>query len=81
MLYSHDGTPFNAEAVAANIERSQTLDESRRKSELESITSTEVTGEYEIKLNLAGPDATLLAQLADRAGMMISPEAAADGGC
>ena len=76
----HDGTPFNAEAVAANIERSQTMDESRRKSELESISSTEVTGEYEIKLNLAGPDATLLAQLADRAGMMVSPEAAAEAG-
>ncbi|MEL6887859.1 MAG: ABC transporter substrate-binding protein [Pseudomonadota bacterium] len=72
----HDGTPFNAEAVAANIERSQTLDESRRKSELKSITSTEVTGEFEIVLNLAGPDATLMAQLADRAGMMVSPTAA-----
>ena len=76
----HDGTPFNAEAVAANIERSQTLDESRRKSELKSITSTEVTGEFEIVLNLAGPDATLLAQLADRAGMMVSPTAAAAAG-
>ncbi|OIQ32735.1 MAG: ABC transporter substrate-binding protein [Alphaproteobacteria bacterium MedPE-SWcel] len=76
----HDGTPFNAEAVAANIERSKTMDESRRKSELASITSTEVTGEYEIKLLLAGPDATLMAQLADRAGMMISPTAAAATG-
>ncbi|MDA8747570.1 ABC transporter substrate-binding protein [Litoreibacter sp.] len=76
----HDGTPFNAEAVAANIERSQTMDESRRKSELKSITSTEVTGEYEIKLNLAGADATLMAQLADRAGMMVSPTAAAAAG-
>lgn len=76
----HDGTPFNAEAVAANIERSQTLDVSRRKSELKSITSTEVTGEYEIVLNLAGPDATLIAQLADRAGMMVSPTAAAAAG-
>ncbi|MEQ6203413.1 ABC transporter substrate-binding protein [Sulfitobacter sp. HNIBRBA2951] len=76
----HDGTPFNAEAVAANIERSQTMDESRRKSELGSITSTEVTGPYEIVLNLAAPDATLIAQLADRAGMMVSPTAAAAAG-
>ncbi|MGD1883283.1 MAG: ABC transporter substrate-binding protein [Paracoccaceae bacterium] len=76
----HDGTPFNAEAVAANIERSQTLDESRRKSELKSITSTEVLGDYEIKMNLGGADATLLAQLADRAGMMMSPTAAAEAG-
>lgn len=76
----HDGTPFNAEAVAANIERSQTLETSRRKSELASIVGTEVTGEYEIVLMLAGPDATLMAQLADRAGMMVSPTAAAAAG-
>lgn len=76
----HDGTTFNAEAVAANIDRSKNLDESRRKSELASIVSTEVTGEYEIVLNLAGPDATLMAQLADRAGMMVSPTAATEAG-
>jgi peptide/nickel transport system substrate-binding protein len=76
----HDGTPFNSQAVADNIERSQTMDESRRKSELASITSTEVTGEYVIVMNLAGPDATLMAQLADRAGMMVSPTAAAAAG-
>ncbi|MGB3554560.1 MAG: ABC transporter substrate-binding protein [Jannaschia sp.] len=76
----HDGTPFDAEAVAANIERSQTLDESRRKSELASIASTEVTGPHEIVLNLTGPDATIMAQLADRAGMMMSPTAAAEAG-
>ena len=76
----HDGTPFNAEAVAANIDRSQNLEESRRKSELESIASTEVLGEFEIKLNLTGPDATVMAQLADRAGMMVSPTAAEEAG-
>ncbi|MGR3571427.1 ABC transporter substrate-binding protein [Brevirhabdus sp.] len=76
----HDGTPFNAEAVAANIKRSQTLDESRRKSELASITGTEVLGEYEIRMDLKDADATLLAQLADRAGMMISPAAADKAG-
>ncbi|QBF32664.1 ABC transporter substrate-binding protein [Thalassococcus sp. S3] len=76
----HDGTPFNAEAVAANIERSQTLPESRRKSELASVTGTEVLGEYEIRLDLAAPDATLLAQLADRSGMMLSPTATAEAG-
>ena len=76
----HDGTPFDAEAVARNIERSQTLEESRRKSELASIESTEVTGDHEIKLILSGPDATLPAQLADRAGMMVSPDAADEAG-
>lgn len=71
----HDGTPFNADAVARNIARSQTLDESRRKSEISSIAGTEVLSEYEIRIDLTGPDATLLSQLADRAGMMMSPDA------
>ncbi|WP_321339967.1 ABC transporter substrate-binding protein [Breoghania sp.] len=76
----HDGEPFNAEAVAYNIERSMTLPESKRKSEFTSVESTEVTGEYEIKFHLKNADATLMAQLADRGGMMISPKAAKAAG-
>lgn len=72
----HDGTPFNADAVARNIARSQTLPESRRKSEVSSIENTSVLGEHEIRINLKQPDSTLLAQLADRSGMMVSPDAA-----
>lgn len=71
----HDGTPFNAAAVVANIDRSQNLPESRRKSELASVASVAATGDYEVKFTLKSPDATLLAQLSDRAGMMISPTA------
>ncbi|MGP1358253.1 ABC transporter substrate-binding protein [Roseicyclus sp.] len=76
----HDGTPFNAEAAAANIDRSQNLEESRRKSELSSITGVEVVDEFTIRFTLDAPDATLLAQLSDRAGMMISPTAAEAAG-
>ncbi|MEZ5824100.1 MAG: ABC transporter substrate-binding protein [Geminicoccaceae bacterium] len=76
----HDGEVFNAAAVAANIDRSQNLEESRRKSEVKSITSTEVVDDYTIRFNLAAPDATLIAQLADRSGMMLSPKAAAEAG-
>jgi peptide/nickel transport system substrate-binding protein len=76
----HDGEPFNAEAVAANLDRSKNLEESRRKSEITSIESWEVIDDATIKINLSAPDATLLAQLADRAGMMISPKAAAEAG-
>ncbi len=76
----HDGTPFDAEAVAANIERSQSMEESRRKSEVASISGTEVLGTHEIRIDLAQPDATLLAQFADRAGMMVSPTVAAEAG-
>ncbi|MDG1129576.1 MAG: ABC transporter substrate-binding protein [Paracoccaceae bacterium] len=76
----HDGTPFNAEAVVANIERSTTLPESRRKSELSSVETVVATGAYEVTFNLKNPDATLIAQLSDRAGMMVSPTAAAEKG-
>jgi len=76
----HDNTPFNAAAVAANIDRSQNLPESRRKSELTSITGVEVVNDTTIRFTLAAPDATLMAQLSDRAGMMISPTAAEAAG-
>lgn len=76
----HDGTPFDAASVKANIERSKTMPESRRKSELASIETTEVTGPLQVKFTLAAPDATLIAQFADRAGMMLSPTAAAEKG-
>ena len=76
----HDGTTFDAEAVKANLERSKNLPESRRKSEVKSIESVEVTGPRQVKITLAQPDATLLAQLADRAGMMVSPKAAKEAG-
>ena len=76
----HDGTPFNAEAVAYNINRSKTLDESRRKSEVASVTGTNVVDDLTIEIMLANPDATLIAQFADRAGMMVSPKAAEEMG-
>jgi peptide/nickel transport system substrate-binding protein len=76
----HDGTPFNAEAAKANIERSKNLPESRRKSEVKSVESVAVSGAYQVKISLSAPDATLLAQLADRSGMMVSPTAAEAAG-
>lgn len=76
----HDGEPFNAAAVAANIDRSKNLDVSRRKSEVKSIESWEVVDDYTIRFKLSSPDATLLAQFADRSGMMLSPKATAAAG-
>ncbi len=76
----HDGEPFNAEAVVANIDRSQNLEESRRKSEVASITGAEAVDEFTVKITLAQPDATLLAQFADRSGMMMSPKATSEAG-
>lgn len=76
----HDGTAFDAEAVVANITRSMTLEESRRKSELSSVASIAATGPMQVTFTLTAPDASLVAQLSDRAGMMISPSAAEEAG-
>lgn len=69
----HDGTPFDAAAVKANIERAKTLKTSRRKSEVKSVASVEVIDPTTVAFKLTAPDAPLLAQLSDRAGMMLSP--------
>lgn len=76
----HDNTPFDAEAVQYNISRSLVLPESRRKSEIKSIKETKVTGSHSLEIHLKQPDATILAQFADRSGMMISPTAAKAAG-
>ena len=76
----HDGTPFDADAVVANIERSQTLEESRRKSELTSVEGVEAVDPTTVRFTLTGPDATILAQFADRSGMMMSPTAFGEAG-
>ena len=69
----HDGTPFDAAAAKANLDRARTLPDSLRRSEIASIESVDVVDPLTINLRLRAPDATLLSQLADRAGMMMSP--------
>ena len=72
----HDGTPLDAEAVKYNLERSLNLPGSNRRSEIQQIGSVEVVDSTTVQINLSVPFAPLIAQLADRAGMMISPTAA-----
>jgi peptide/nickel transport system substrate-binding protein len=76
----HDGTPFNAEAVKFNIERSLNLPGSTRRSEIAQVTGVRVTGPLQVALDLSAPFVPLLAQLSDRAGMMVSPAAAQAAG-
>ncbi len=76
----HDGEPFDAEAVKYNIERKLTLPESRRKPEISEVSGADVIDSHTVRLNLKAPFAPLLSQLADRAGMMISPKAAKAAG-
>lgn len=76
----HDGTPFNAEAVKFNLNRSMTLEGSRRKGELSMVSGVDVIDEYTVKIVLKEPFIPLLATLADRSGMMVSPTAASSDG-
>jgi peptide/nickel transport system substrate-binding protein len=70
-----DGTPMDAAAVAANLQRYRSAPESVRKSELKPVSSVEVIDPRTVRLHLSQPYAPLVAVLADRAGMMISPAA------
>ncbi|MEX6505190.1 ABC transporter substrate-binding protein [Jiella sp. M17.18] len=70
-----DGTKIDAEAVKANLDRSMSLPDSNRKSELSSVDHVEVVDPSTVTIHLKHPDATLLATLSDRAGMMMSPAA------
>ena len=70
----HDGEPFNAEAAKANLDRAKTLPDSLRRSELASVDTVEAPDATTLVMKLKRPDATLLAQLTDRAGMMLAPK-------
>lgn len=76
----HDGTPFNAEAVKYNIERGQTVEDSRVAVDLANVDTVEVIDEFTVQLNLSAPDTALPLKLSDRGGMMISPTAAEELG-
>jgi len=72
----HDGEKFDAAAVKFNIERHKNMAGSNRRGELAPVTSVDVVDASTVRLNLSAPFSPLLAQLTDRAGMMVSPKAA-----
>ena len=76
----HDGEPLDAEAAKFSIERHLTLPGSFRKPELASLDHVEVVDPLTIKLVLKAPFSPLIAQLTDRAGMIVSPKAAREAG-
>ena len=62
------------------LTRDASLKGSMRAGEINSITSVEAVDDLTVRLVLRAPNAPLLAQLADRAGIMISPKAAEAAG-
>jgi peptide/nickel transport system substrate-binding protein len=76
----HDGEPLDAEAAKFSLERHLTFPASFRKPELAALDKVEVVDPLTIKLVLKTPYSPLVAQLTDRAGMMVSPKAAREAG-
>ena len=76
----HDGEPMDAEAAKFSLERHLTMQGSFRKPEIIAIDHVDVVDPLTIKLVLKSPSSPLIAQLSDRAGMMVSPKAAKEAG-
>ncbi len=76
----HDGEPFDAAAAKFSLDRHLTMPASFRKPELAAVDHVDVVDPLTIKLVLKVPYSPLIAQLTDRAGMMVSPKAAKEAG-
>jgi peptide/nickel transport system substrate-binding protein len=76
----HDGEPVDAEAVRFTLTRDLEAKGSMRRSEISSIASIDVLDPLTVRLNLKAPDAPLLAQLADRSGIVLPPKAVQEAG-
>ncbi len=76
----HDGEKLDAQAVKFNLDRHFTLPGSSRRTEMGPITRVDVVDPDTVRIEMSSPFAPLLATLADRAGMMVAPEAARAAG-
>src|SRR5499427_2522373 len=75
-----DGEKLDAEAAKFSFERHLTMTGSFRKPELAALDHVEVVDPLTMRLVLKAPFSPLIAQLTDRAGMMVSPKAAKEAG-
>ena len=69
----NDGTPMNAEAVRFSLDRHLHMKGSNRRSEIDLINAIEVVDPLTVRLRLKASFAPLVAALADRSGMPVSP--------
>lgn len=76
----HDGETMDAQAVKYSLERHLTMQGSFRRSEINSMDRVEVVDPLTVRIVLKEPFAPFIAQLTDRAGMIVSPRAAEAAG-
>ena len=76
----HDGEAMDAAAVKASLERHMSMQGSFRRPELATVDKIEVVDPSTVRLLLKNPYSPLIAQLTDRAGMILSPKATKEAG-
>ncbi|WP_166391070.1 ABC transporter substrate-binding protein [Nocardioides ochotonae] len=69
-----DGTPFDAKAVKANLDRAM-QDDSITAAQLGAVDSVRVVDDATVELVLGGPAVHLVLSLSDLGGMMVTPSA------
>ncbi len=70
--FFHDGSPVDAAAVKASLDRARSNPQSLRRSELGPIAETVVVDAQTLRLDLRSAFIPLLAQFADRGGMIVN---------
>jgi peptide/nickel transport system substrate-binding protein len=75
----HDGTPVDAAAVKASLDRARTLEKSTMKNLLTSVADVQASGPNEVSLTLSTFDRSLPSVLGTAAGAVINPKAVAAG--
>lgn len=68
-----DGTPVDAAAVVANIDRARTQESPLVKAQLVDVTSVQATGRYEVTLSLGRPTTSIPYALASLPGFILHP--------
>lgn len=71
----HDGEPFDADAVVANIERGKTLDVSAVVADLSIFETVEAVDPLTVVFTLTAPNSSAPLVLSERAGAIASPAA------
>jgi peptide/nickel transport system substrate-binding protein len=75
-----DGTDMDAAAVKYSLERHLNMQGSSRRGEISTMDHVDVVDPLTVKIALKSPTSPFVAQLTDRAGMIVSPKAAEAAG-
>jgi peptide/nickel transport system substrate-binding protein len=75
----HDGAALDAETVKANLERGKSIEGSSVATDLAAMESVTVVDPMTVEVDLSTPNVAIIGSFADRAGILVSPQALADG--